>query len=86
MMNDNRPGEGDTDEPNRAYIVEGHWRKSSFSMNGDCVEVALLRGDHVGVRDSKATAGPHLRFSSDTWTGFLKGIQGVHSSYRGSTS
>ena len=30
------------------------WRKSSFSsMNGNCVEVAELRGEMIGVRDTK---------------------------------
>ena len=38
--------------------------------NGDCVEVAVLADAHVGVRDSKATDLPHLRFhSSATHTG-----------------
>jgi hypothetical protein len=66
------PVESNTDEPNRAYVLRGHWRKSSFSMNGDCVEVALLAEDHVGVRDSKATAGPYLRFRPNVWTIFLE--------------
>ncbi len=52
------------------------WRKSWFSMSdGDCVEVATLAGGQVGVRDSKAIAGPHLRFSPPTWTAFVGDVR-----------
>jgi len=43
--------------------------------NGDCVEVAHLSGDSLGVRDSKATAGPYLRVSQGMWTAFLGDIR-----------
>lgn len=37
------------------------WRKSSLSTdNGACVEVAVLAGGLVAVRDSKNPAGGHL--------------------------
>lgn len=37
------------------------WRTSSFSSdNGMCVEVAVLPGGLVAVRDSKNPAGGHL--------------------------
>jgi Domain of unknown function (DUF397) len=71
------PRRDNTDESGRPHSPAGRWRKSSFSMsNGDCVEVALL-GDHVGVRDSHASAGPYLHFPSDVWTAFLQDIRGV---------
>lgn len=56
------------------------WRKSSFSMSaGDCVEVAILPDAGVGVRDSRATAGPHLRFSLDAWATFLGDVRTITS-------
>jgi len=57
------------------------WRKSSFSgSNGDCIEVTVLKNDaYVGVRDSKATTGPYLRFHPDVWTNFVVDIRNVHS-------
>jgi hypothetical protein len=52
------------------------WTKSSFSFaNGDCVEVASLPDGGVGVRDSKDTAGPVLRFTAAEWTAFVAGAR-----------
>jgi hypothetical protein len=73
------PVETDAGEPKRAYILGRHWQKSSYSMNGDCVEVALLGEDHVGVRDSKATVGSFLRFRPDVWAAFLAKTRNAHS-------
>ncbi len=49
------------------------WRKSSWSsFNGNCVEVARIPGELVGVRDTKdGGAGPVLVFSGDAWRSFL---------------
>lgn len=50
------------------------WRKSSFSGNGNCVEVALT--DHgIGVRDTKDREGPVLRFTPDEWVAFVAGVR-----------
>jgi hypothetical protein len=55
------------------------WRKSSFSGgNGGsgCIEVALLPGGEVAVRDTKdRTLAPH-RHSAPAWRDFLAGIRG----------
>ncbi|MEV0110743.1 DUF397 domain-containing protein [Nocardia sp. NPDC050799] len=50
---------------------ETHWFKSSYSGGSqDCVEVAFIEGDVVGVRDSKDRSGPALSFSSAAWDMF----------------
>lgn len=33
-------------------MAEATWRKSSYSNNGDCVEVADLDGGSTGIRNS----------------------------------
>jgi Domain of unknown function (DUF397) len=52
------------------------WIKSSLSFsNGNCVEVAGLPGGEIGVRDSKDTKGPVLRFTPAEWHAFLGGVR-----------
>lgn len=52
------------------------WVKSSLSFaNGNCVEVADLRGGEIGVRDSRDSAGPVLRFTPDEWQAFIGGVR-----------
>jgi len=53
------------------------WRKSSYSgYNGDCVEVAVLRGGQIGVRDSKAHGtGPILCLTSAQWAALVAGVR-----------
>jgi hypothetical protein len=64
--------ENESDGPDSALS----WIKSSLSFsNGNCVEVASLRGGEIGVRDSKDSAGPVLRFTSDEWDAFVGGVR-----------
>jgi uncharacterized protein DUF397 len=60
-----------------AELTQALWRKSSFSAsNGQCVEVAVLRQDLVGVRDSKELGqGPALIFDGVAWTSFIESIK-----------
>ena len=51
------------------------WKKSSLSTaNGQCVEIALLQHDHVGIRDSKDrnVGAPILTCTSEGWKTFLR--------------
>lgn len=49
------------------------WRTASGSNgNGQCVEVAILRGT-VLVRHSKRPDGPVLEYTWDEWRAFLQG-------------
>ncbi len=51
------------------------WIKSSLSFsNGNCVEVTSLPEGEIGVRDSKDSEGPVLRFTPDEWRAFLGGV------------
>jgi Domain of unknown function (DUF397) len=53
-----------------------YWIKSSLSYaNGNCVEVASLPGGAIGVRNSKDSAGPVLRFTPAEWHAFLGGVR-----------
>ena len=53
-----------------------YWIKSSLSYaNGNCVEVASLPGGTVGVRNSRDSAGPVLRFTPAEWHAFLGGVR-----------
>jgi len=53
-----------------------YWVKSSFSFsNGNCIEVASLKGGTVGVRDSKNAEGLVLRFTQPGWRAFVGGVR-----------
>jgi len=60
------------------HALEGQpeWVKSSLSFaNGNCVEVASLPGDEIGVRNSRDADGPVLRFTPDEWQAFVGGVR-----------
>jgi hypothetical protein len=50
------------------------WHKSSFSANGDCIEVAI-QDDSVLIRDTKNRNGGTISASSSAWQEFIQGIQ-----------
>jgi hypothetical protein len=60
-----------------ADLANASWSKSSFSAaNGDCVDVARLHPDLIGVRDTKDKGrGPVLVFTQAEWTAFIAGAK-----------
>lgn len=50
------------------------WRKSSFSQNGDCVEVAFS-DEGIFVRNSRRPRGGVLEFNDREWLAFLAGVR-----------
>jgi uncharacterized protein DUF397 len=70
-------GGGNEELPGNTSSMRMAWRKSSYSgCNGNCVEVAQLRHDFIGVRDTKdAGRGPVLVFDAAAWRSFLECIK-----------
>jgi hypothetical protein len=60
-------------EREKVMIDANVFKKSSFSGNGDCVEVAMTPTGVI-VRDSKNPLGPVLWFSTMEWTAFIYGV------------
>jgi Domain of unknown function (DUF397) len=60
-----------------AAFAQAVWRKSSWSSyNGNCVAVASLRGQLVGVRDTKEEGcGKVLVFDSAAWRSFIDSVK-----------
>lgn len=50
------------------------WRKSTFSHDNGCVELADF-GPQIGVRDSKDPEGPQLRLDKQQLGLWLDGIR-----------
>jgi len=50
------------------------WRKSSFSLSGDCLEWRFSN-TAVHARDSKDPGGPALVFSHHGWRAFVASIK-----------
>ncbi|GAA5046021.1 DUF397 domain-containing protein [Nocardia callitridis] len=56
-------------------LSQAVWFKSSHSGgSNECVEVAHLSDDQVGVRDSKNPTGAALLFSPTAWDAFTTSI------------
>ncbi|SDY15203.1 protein of unknown function [Micromonospora pattaloongensis] len=52
------------------------WIKSSRSSgNGQCVEVADLAAEGIGVRDSKDTSKAALVFDGKSWAAFITSVK-----------
>jgi hypothetical protein len=56
-------------------IATDHFRKSSFSGSGGCVEVRLLPDGRIALRDSKDPQLPPHHFTPLEWSAFLAGVR-----------
>ena len=58
-------------------LTWARWMKSSYSgpTGGNCVEVSLLAGGQVAVRNSRHPSGPALMFSAGEWDAFIGGAR-----------
>ncbi len=57
-------------------LAEATWHKSRYSNpNGACVEVALLPGGEIAVRNSRFPAGPALVYTRAELAAFLAGAK-----------
>ncbi len=71
--------------PHERHSSGLRWIKSSLSYaNGNCVEVANLPGDRIGIRNSRDQAGPVLQFQPGAWHAFLGEIRAAEFSGDGS--
>lgn len=56
-------------------LSRARWFKSTRSSAAkDCVEVAFLSSDLIGVRDSKNPDGPALVFGAGAWDAFTAAV------------
>ncbi|NEW58683.1 DUF397 domain-containing protein [Nocardia cyriacigeorgica] len=59
-----------------AELSNARWFKSSRSApTKDCIEVAFLGSEAVGVRDSKNPTGPMLMFGLAEWDAFTAAVR-----------
>lgn len=61
--------------PTPAYDSDAlNWRKSTFSGDAGCVEIADLPGGGRAMRDSKLPNSPVLEFTGPEFRAFVRGV------------
>ncbi|MEU4684986.1 DUF397 domain-containing protein [Streptomyces xinghaiensis] len=70
-------GTGDDERPDRADDLESvTWRKSHRSApGGNCVELAVLPGGRIAVRNSRYPEGPVLVWTREEMAAFVRGAK-----------
>jgi hypothetical protein len=61
-------------QPKQPSQHASSWRKASYCVTGECVEVAEHNGMIV-LRDSKQPCGAALIYTAEEWHSFLRGIK-----------
>jgi hypothetical protein len=60
--------------PATALPVVGGWKKSQYSVSGNCVEVAeLADGAGIAIRNSRDPEGPALVYTRAEIEAFIRG-------------
>jgi hypothetical protein len=73
-MADGIPGDLPHVPPHRPCATT-RWRKSSFSGMAECVEVAVLEDDRIGVRNGSDPGSGVVVFTRAEIDAFVKGVQ-----------
>lgn len=62
----------------QAALSGARWFTSSYSngQGGQCVEGALLDGDHMAIRDTKDRARGTFVFPAPAWDAFVGALKG----------
>ncbi len=55
-------------------MAERDWRKSSYTVRDECVEITEVGGS-AAIRDSKNPRGTQLRVSTGSWRSFLAHVK-----------
>ena len=63
------------DAPICDSCIDAGWFKSSYSGNGDCIEIIFQLGGGVLIRDTKDRTGPVLAFTEEEWRAFIAGVR-----------
>jgi len=56
-------------------VIWSKGSESNGSGGNNCVEVAFLDNDTVGVRNSKDRSGPALAFTGAEWDAFISSVK-----------
>lgn len=62
-------------EPIEESTLRATYKRSSYCSTGACVEVIRLENGDVSLRDSKNPTKEALRFTTEEWSAFLKGVK-----------
>lgn len=58
-----------------AVVAVSEWRKASASGSNGCVEVKVVPGVAVFMRNSRDLEGSVLKFTPAEWDAFVNGVQ-----------
>ncbi|MFC5137234.1 DUF397 domain-containing protein [Actinomycetospora rhizophila] len=60
---------------NRSATEGPKFTRSSFCVGTQCVEVGIVDGSGIAIRDSKDPSSPSIIFTHSEWMAFLRGVK-----------